>query len=140
MKCYEDATISYKRALLYLDYSFGDTDEEENLLDTERLKCHINLAAVFLEREMYDEVISNCRLGLKIDPDCVKGLYRMGIAYLKRGDLQEAQDHLYAALKRGSAEGRDTLHAIEKAIRDLNVKWREYRAKAGDIARAAFKT
>ena len=137
-KSYQEALISYKRALLYLDYSFADTDLEEEELEAERLKCHINLGAVYLELEMWDEAVNHCRLALKIDPDCVKAHYRKGLAHLKKGDLDQAQADLYAALRRGSAQGRETIHVIETAIRELNVKWRDYRRKSTEIAKAAL--
>lgn len=140
MKSYDEALVTYKRALLYLDYSFAETDAEEEQLDNERMKCHLNLAAVFLEREMYDDAINHCRLSLKIDPDCVKAYYRMGVAHLRKGELHQAQSNLYTALKRGSVEGRETIHVIEAAIRELNVKSREYRRRSSDIAKAALNT
>jgi|LauGreDrversion4_2_1035121.scaffolds.fasta_scaffold108127_2 tetratricopeptide (TPR) repeat protein len=139
-KSYHEALICYKRALLYLDYSIGNNDAEEDAFQTERLKCHLNLAAVYLERKMYDETINQCRLALQIEPSCVKALFRRGVAHLGKDSLQEAQVDLYAALKRGSADGRDTVNAIESAIRDLNVKWREYRRRSRAVAQSVFRS
>lgn len=139
-KSYDEALICYKRALLYLDYSIGDTDSDEDMFESERLKCHLNLAAVYLERKSYDETINQCRLALKIESECVKALYRRGVAYLGKDELELAQADLYAALKRGSSEGRDTINAIEGAIRELNVKWREYRRRSRAVAQSAFRS
>jgi len=139
-KSYDEAVLSYKRAMLYLDYSFAENDSEDMELDTERLKCHINLAAAYIEIEMFDEAVNQCRLALKIDPDCVKAHFRMGLAHLKKGELENAQISLYAALKRGSSQGRETINVIEAAIRELNVKMREYRRRSADIAKAALKS
>ena len=126
--------------MLYLDYSLTESESEEQELDSERLKCHLNLAAVYIEIGKFDEAVNQCRLALRINPDCVKAQYRMGIAHMRNGELSDAQVSLYGALKRASAEGRETILVIEKAIRELNVKWRDYRRRSTAVAKAALNS
>jgi len=121
-----------------LDYAFGETEEEEEKLESERLKCHLNLAAVCLESGHYKEAINQCRLVLLIDHENSKAVFRRGIAHLKLGDLEDAQKDLYKAMKLVSLEDRSTLRTIESSIRELNVKWRDYKRRASEMAVNAF--
>jgi tetratricopeptide (TPR) repeat protein len=131
---FTSAAVSYRRAILYLDYSFGETDADEAKLESERLKCHMNLAAVSIEREDYKDAINHCRLALQIDPKNCKALYRRGLASLRLGDLDEAQKDLYCALKMAPQGEKTTLKTIEASIRELNVLWRDYRRKTKSMA------
>lgn len=136
---FEKASAAYNRALIYLDYSFSESDEENAALDTERLKIHLNQAAVFLELADYPQTVNHCRLALRVDPNNGKGYYRRGLAYLRQGEIESAQADLYKALKLVGTEDRDTRRSVEVAIHDLNAKWNEYKRKSGNFARAAVQ-
>lgn len=138
LKDFSAAEREYKRALVYIDYSFGETDEENDAIDTERHKIHLNLAAVYLEMKDTSQTINECRLALQVDPGSSKALYRRGRAYLVQGDLELAQADLYKALKLATTESKESRRTVELAIHDLNAKWREYKSKSGSIAKAAL--
>ncbi len=133
----EAAKVAYNRALIYLDYSFGDTDEENAAIDAERVKLNLNLAAVFLELNDYPKTVNHCRLALRVDPNNSKAYYRRGLAYLRQGELEAAQHDLYKALKLVSVENKDVRQPVELAVHDLNAKWNEYKKKSGSFAKAA---
>lgn len=138
VKDFSAAIYAYGRAVIYLDYTFGNGDEQEDELDQERLKCHLNLAASYLEMEALTEAINQCRLAIQIDAHNCKAHYRRGVAYMRKGDLEESQTDLYKAIKLASSEPVDSKRSIDDAIRELNVKWREYRQKSKLIAEAAI--
>jgi len=138
-KKYDSASTSYRRALVYLDYTFADSDIEDGKIDEERIKCHLNLAAVKLEVADYPEAINQCRLALQLDQGSAKAHFRKGLAHLKSSELELAQDHLYKAIKLAASEARESRRPIEEAIRELNVKWREYKKKSAMVAKAAFQ-
>ena len=138
VKDYELASASYRRALLNLDYTFDENDTDNEEIDAERLKCHLNLAAAKLEVLDYPEVVNQCRLALKMDPTNCKAHFRKGLAHLRRADLEEAQDHLYKAMKLSDSESRETRRPIEDAIRELNIKWRDYKKASAIVAKAAL--
>lgn len=50
------------QALLQFDYTFPDTPEEQQRMDSVKLPCHLNLAACKLHQQEYDEVYIQCRL------------------------------------------------------------------------------
>ena len=135
---FDEALTAYKRAIVYLDYTVSEVDAENELADTERCKCYLNMAACTLEDEKLSSSINYCRLALQLDPNNSKAFYRRGLAHLRRGDLEEAQTDLYKAMKLIGNESKETRRPVETAIRELNVKWREYKKKTSDIARAAI--
>lgn len=137
-KKFDDAIASYNRAIVYLDYTIGETDAEYDETDQERCKCYSNMAACFLELEDFASAINYCRLAIQIQPENSKCFYRRGLAYLRRGDLEEAQADLYKAMKLTANEPAENRRSVETAIRDLNVKWREYRKRASELAKAAI--
>ena len=138
-KNYLDALASYKRAMVYLDYTIGDSDEQDDAVDAERVKCYLNMAAVNLELLNFSGAINNCRLAIQLDANNSKAHFRMGMAYLRQDDLERAQECLYKAMKLTSTEPAEVRRPIESAVRELNVKWRQYKKKTADIAKAAIQ-
>ena len=137
-KNFHDAIAAYKRAIVYLDYTIGETDQENDEADKERCKCYLNLAACTLEVEDLSSAINYCRLAIQLDSENSKGYYRRGMAYLRKGDLNEAQNDFYKAMKLTANEPPESRRSVESAIRELNVRWREYRKKASLMAKAAI--
>lgn len=137
-KEFREAISSYQRAITYLDYAFGESEAQDHALDEERFKCHLNLAAVRLETEDYHGAINDCRIAVNLEPSSFKAFYRRGLAHLRLGELEESQSDLYKAMKLAQGESRDVVSTIENAVRELNVRWREYRQKSAAIAKAAI--
>ena len=136
LRNFPKAANAYKRALIYLDYSFGETEEQESVLDEERFKCHINSAAVMLELEEYTKTVNECRLALSIKPDSVKAYFRRGTAQTKLGNYSEAKSDLDRA--NSLTADRDLLKSIAKALTDLERTIADYEARFRSIAEAAL--
>ncbi|CBZ53256.1 putative TPR domain-containing protein [Neospora caninum Liverpool] len=117
-KNYGLAAVNYRKALLQFDYTFPDTDEEQERMDSVKLPCHLNLAACKLHQQDYDEVYIQCRLALEMDPKNVKAFYRRGLAHLQQDDFVKAKEDLMEALAQepNSKEIRDALMLLREKI------------------------
>ena len=138
-KEFSSAAVSYRRSLLYLDYTFAEKEKDDDEIDRERFKCHLNLAATKLDQMDFSEAIAQCRLALQIDSTSSKAHYRKGFAHLKRSEYYEAQEHLYKAMKLAASDTHENRRPIEDAIRDLNIKMRDYKKRSAEIAKSALK-
>merc|ERR1712187_1106069 len=91
------AAVHYRKALLQFDYTFAEGEEEEKRHDNLKLSCLLNLAACKAQQEEWDDVLTNCRLALEINPRSVKAYYRTGLAHLARDHFELAKDALMSA-------------------------------------------
>lgn len=57
-KIYGLAAVHYRKALLYFDYTFPETPEQEAKTDRVKLAAHLNLAACKCHLEDWDEVLA----------------------------------------------------------------------------------
>ena len=64
---YMRAAERYRKALVYLEYAFPRTDEDEKATDTMRIACLVNSALCMLRLRDYGEAIQNCYEVLTID-------------------------------------------------------------------------
>ncbi|PHJ22527.1 tetratricopeptide repeat-containing protein [Cystoisospora suis] len=115
-KNYGLAAVNYRKALLQFDYTFPDTPEEQQRMDSVKLPCHLNLAACKLHQQEYDEVYIQCRLALEMDPNNVKALYRRGLAYLQQDHFEKAKKDLLKA---------QSVEPVNREVRDALVLLRE---------------
>jgi tetratricopeptide (TPR) repeat protein len=136
---YEASAGEYTRALMYLDYTFGESEEQSDLVDIERFKCHLNLAAVYLELGLHRKAVNEGRIAISLNSKSCKAYYRRGVAHLRLGELDEAQKDLYYAMKLARESAMNDFSGIEDAIRELNVKWRKYRNDSVMISKAAIR-
>lgn len=132
------AATSYKRALLYLDYSFGSTKAEDELFDSEKHKCHLNLAACMIELKEYRQAINECRLALSLNAGNAKAHYRRGLAHLRLGDFDEAQLDLAEAIRLTANQGEGSQVAIKDALRELEVRRNEYKLRSKQVATSSL--
>eukprot|EP00930_Biecheleria_cincta_P047230 TRINITY_DN32693_c0_g1_i1.p1 TRINITY_DN32693_c0_g1~~TRINITY_DN32693_c0_g1_i1.p1 ORF type:complete len:394 (-),score=91.40 TRINITY_DN32693_c0_g1_i1:41-1222(-) len=124
------ASVQYRKALLQFDYTFAETDELEKQVDAVKLPCLLNLAACKCQQEDWDEVITQCRLALEVNPRAVKAYYRQGLAHLARDNFELAKDALMSA------------HEIEPAnkevlasLQQLKTKIETYKIRRRDVAK-----
>ncbi len=128
---YARAAIKYKRSMIYFEYCFPDTPEEEKTCDDIRLVCLANSAACFLKIGDYDETMEMCKQALRMDPDNVKCLYRIAVVYRKRDDYDLATENIDKAIR---LQPDDKKLRIEKEL--LRAAIKSYRAntkKMGDM-------
>ncbi len=82
---YEAALTSYRLA-------FRDNPADSRIL--------LNMAIAFTKTQQPDEAIRHYKRALELDPSLVGAHYGVAFLLLKRGDAQQAADHLRAFLAR----------------------------------------
>mmetsp|Transcript_30797 Transcript_30797/g.70633 ORF Transcript_30797/g.70633 Transcript_30797/m.70633 type:complete len:404 (-) Transcript_30797:137-1348(-) len=122
------AAVHYRKALLQFDYTIPETPEEERQVDEVKTKCLLNLAACKCQQEEWDEVLTQCRLALEIDPRSVKAYYRRGQAYLARDNFELAKDSLLSAY---DIEPKDP--AVLELLRKLKQKMALYKTRTKEV-------
>mmetsp|Transcript_71123 Transcript_71123/g.197565 ORF Transcript_71123/g.197565 Transcript_71123/m.197565 type:complete len:429 (-) Transcript_71123:67-1353(-) len=118
------AAVHYRKALLQFDYTFADGEEEEKRVDDLKLPCLLNLAACKCQQEEWDDVLTQCRLALEINPRSVKAFYRTGLAHLARDKFELAKDALLSAheIEPNNPEVRATLRQLKQNMADYSTK------------------
>mmetsp|Transcript_17639 Transcript_17639/g.49945 ORF Transcript_17639/g.49945 Transcript_17639/m.49945 type:complete len:442 (-) Transcript_17639:60-1385(-) len=124
------AAVHYRKALLQFDYTFADTDEEEKLVDDVKERCLLNLAACKCQQEEWDEVLTQCRLALEINPRSVKAFYRTGQAHLARDQFELATDSL-----RSAHELEPQNPEVHAALKQLRKNMARYKARQREVFR-----
>ena len=82
---YQDAIADYKEGIEFIE--FEHAAEIKQLLNILRL----NISQAYLKLNKYAEVIDNCSKVLKEEEDCVKALFRRGVAYSRGQDFEKAK-------------------------------------------------
>lgn len=118
------AAVHYRKALLQFDYTFAETPEEETSLESVKLPCLLNLAACKFQQEEWDDVLTQCRLALEINPRSVKAFYRTGLAHLARDHFDLAKESLLSAYEIEPANPE-----VLAALRQLKQKMATYKNK-----------
>ena len=115
------AAVSYRKALIVLDYTFTDDAEADQSFDRLKIEIHGNMALVKLKTQAYEEAATHCYQVLKIDPDNVKALYRNGLAMMHQEEFDDARRLLKEA---ALLDPEDP--AIQKAIADAVERHKAY--------------
>jgi len=82
---YKGAVNDYKEGIEFLEYEHSS--EAKQLLNILRL----NISQAYLKMNKYGDVIDQCSKVLKEENDCLKALYRRGLAYSKIQDFEKAK-------------------------------------------------
>ena len=93
----------------------------------------LNLAACQLKLGQVDHASSNCSRILELDPGNVKALYRRGMARMRLGDLDEAEEDLRQA---GRREPGNT--AVQRRLRELAQLKQQQSARLTQALRPMF--
>lgn len=125
------AAVHYRKALLQFDYTFANTPEEEKSLEEVKLPCLLNLAACKCQQEEWDEVLTQCRLALELNPRSVKAYYRTGLAHLSRDQFDLARDALMSA-----HEIEPKNKEVLTALRKLKDKMANYKVRQKEVYKA----
>ncbi|CAE6964923.1 FKBP62 [Symbiodinium sp. CCMP2592] len=124
------AAVHYRKALLHFDYTFAETEDLQNQVDAVKLPCLLNLAACKCQQEDWDEVLTQCRQALEINPRAVKAHYRVGLAYLARDEFELAKDALTSA-----HEIEPSNPDIAAALKQLKKNMEDYKTRRRDVAK-----
>lgn len=136
---YQDASKSYSKALLAINYLFKESkvpSEEyaEKMVKEIQIPCLLNLSLCYLKLQIcYENVVIHCSDALKIEPNHVKALYRRSLAYLQLGKLDEAKEDLQKAIK---LEPSNT--SLREGWEEYQRKKREYKEKERRVAQTMF--
>mmetsp|Transcript_22959 Transcript_22959/g.46498 ORF Transcript_22959/g.46498 Transcript_22959/m.46498 type:complete len:424 (+) Transcript_22959:75-1346(+) len=121
------ASVHYRKALLQFDYTFAENDEEEKAVENVKVPCLLNLAACKCQQEEWDEVLTQCRLALEINPRSVKAFYRTAQAHLARDQFDLAKDALMSAyeIEPQNAEVRAAYVQLKKNMANYKARRKE---------------
>eukprot|EP00916_Digyalum_oweni_P004043 GHVL01007199.1.p1 GENE.GHVL01007199.1~~GHVL01007199.1.p1 ORF type:complete len:260 (+),score=54.62 GHVL01007199.1:108-887(+) len=122
---YSYAAYCYRKALVYFDYTFPETDEEWVEFNSLKLKCHLNMCFCKLREENWEEVEVESRQALEIDPRNVKALYRRGMGFMHIGDYSDAKQIFLTAI-----EIEPQNDEVRHALNLLNQKQSSYANKS----------
>lgn len=98
-----------------------------------QLTLYLNLSACQLKLRLNRHAFKNCSRVLEVWPDCVKALYRRGVACLNMGDLPQAEEDL---LRAREAEPGNT--AVQGKLRELERLKRVQAAQLSSALRPMF--
>ncbi|KAG9417050.1 hypothetical protein AC1031_001439 [Aphanomyces cochlioides] len=132
---YQRAAYHYHRALIYFEYVFCDTDDEQRQMDDLKKRALLNFALCRIKTKHTDESIHHATLALKLDADSVKALYIRAMGYRIQDKFDLAQGDLDRAL---SLAPDDAALIHEKHI--LTAKKAAYRVKSKQLGAAMFQT
>jgi hypothetical protein len=82
---YKGAVNDYKDGIDFLEYEHSS--EAKQLLNILRL----NISQAYLKLNKFGDVVDQCSKVLKEESDCLKALYRRGLAYTKNQDFDRAK-------------------------------------------------
>lgn len=121
------AAVHYRKALLQFDYTFAEGDVEEKQLEDVKLPCLLNLAACKCQQEEWDEVLTQCRLALELNPRSVKAYYRTGQAHIARDKFDLAKDALMTAyeIEPNNPEVRSMLRKLKTNMDNYQVRQKQ---------------
>lgn len=125
------AAVHYRKALLQFDYTFAEGPQEEKMMEDVKLPCLLNLAACKCQQEEWDEVLTQCRLALELNPRSVKAYYRTGQAHIARDNFDLAKDALLSAY-----EVEPNNPEVRAMLKKLKVNMEHYKAKSKEVCKA----
>jgi len=96
---YGRAALRYYKTLVYVEYVFPDTDEEDNLLEHVRFIANLNSAACKLKTRQYDEIKQHCAQALAFEPENTKAYYRRAVLNRIKDDFENAKADIKKALE-----------------------------------------
>ncbi|RMX67347.1 hypothetical protein KXD40_009703 [Peronospora effusa] len=136
---YQRAAYHYHKALVYFEYVFADTDEEEAQADNLKLKLLLNFAACRLKTMHLDDAVHHANQALEIDQENVKALYRRAQAYRFKDEFHLAQEDIARAIQLSKAENMllaDSVLMQEKKL--LQAKMLAYKLRTKLVSSAMF--
>ena len=113
----------------------GGEEEIEEEVKALQVALNLNLAACQLKLGQESHASSNCSRVLVGDPGNVKALYRRGLASMRLGDLDQAEEDLREA---GRREPGNT--AVQKQLRELTQLKQRHSTRLSHALRPMFDT
>ncbi|ANQ08131.1 Uncharacterized protein PCOAH_00024350, partial [Plasmodium coatneyi] len=98
-KNYKLACVYFRKGLIQLDYSFPDSEKEQDEQNRLEVNLHLNLAITKFHMANYHECISECSTVLNLDKNNAKAHYRKGHAYMSLDMYNEAKEEFLKVLE-----------------------------------------
>jgi len=130
------AKVRYEKTLGKLNGLRGMSEEEAELVSTEKVLCHLNLAACFIQLQEFGSAIQHSTKAIEFDPSCVKGYFRRGQALALLNEYDRAREDYQAA----ADVDPDCKSDVEAALKKLAVRERAALASARQDFTFAFPT
>lgn len=94
-------------------------------------KCHLNLALSFYCLKEYDEVLTNLRQVLLLNPKNIKALYRQAIVAYDRDEFDNCSDLLRKIVEADNGKESKEVTTLRQ---DLQKRYQEYQLKSRKVA------
>src|SRR6266404_526722 len=85
-------------------------------LNNNDARAHIEMANLLLSSDSANEAVRECRYAVSVAPNSVETYHALGIALMRAGQYEEAQNMLYHAIMRVGASRQWQLHLVLSEI------------------------
>lgn len=135
---YQRAAYHYHKALVYFEYVFPETEDENASYDNLKLKVLLNFSACRLKTNHLDDVIHHADQALEIDAASVKALYRRAQALRLKDEFELSMQDISRAIELSTAASQavDPLLTQERAL--LQAKMLAYKLRSRQVSSAMF--
>ena len=130
------AKVRYEKTLGKLNGLRGMSEEEAELVSAEKVLCHLNLAACFIQLQEFGSAIQHSTKAIEFDPSCVKGYFRRGQALALLNEYDRAREDYQAAMEVDPHCKSD----VEAALKKLALRERAALASTRQDFTFAFPT
>lgn len=130
------AKVRYEKTLGKLNGLRGMSQEEAELVSAEKVLCHLNLAACFIQLQEFGSAIQHSTKAIEFGPSCVKGYFRRGQALALLNEYDRAREDYQAAMEIDP----DCKSDVEAALKKLALRERAALASARHDFAFAFPT
>ncbi|CEG75394.1 Putative FK506-binding protein 5 [Rhizopus microsporus] len=131
----ETALFAYRKAREYVK-DLWDCEPEE--LDEARqltVAIHLNIGACYLKLKQYDDAIDACKKALSRDHTSIKAYYRLGQAYMEKGEYEASLTFINLGLELKPND--KSLQALKKSVEQTQQK---YLKSSTSLYRKMFNT
>jgi tetratricopeptide (TPR) repeat protein len=127
---YAQACLSYRRGLVFLDYTFPESFEETQEFKTLEIALCMNLAAAKEKQFLFSEALIFAKRASQRDPGNPKAWFRIGTSFLGLDRYEDAEVSLKKALSLAPGDP-----GIQAQLRTLDVRKSEYAKREKEMAR-----
>ena len=127
---YAQAGLCYRKGLVFLDYTFPDTEPEEEEFKNLEIALCLNLAAAKDKQKLFSEAVIFAQRATNKDPENPKGWFRLGLARLGLDEYDAADQALNRALSLAPGDA-----AIVQSIRTLSERKADYAKREKAMAK-----
>uniref|UniRef100_UPI003590103A inactive peptidyl-prolyl cis-trans isomerase FKBP6-like n=1 Tax=Myxine glutinosa TaxID=7769 RepID=UPI003590103A len=132
---FSPASRKYLKALHLLQDAHLVSEEAEAKLEGSLIKVHLNLALCGLRRCLPCHAFKHASEALRLQPQCIKALVRLGQAHMMQGEFVRAQDCIFRAHLLAPLNSN-----IIAQLKHVNEKWQRFQKLEKDLYGRMFKS